>query len=361
MDRTTARWMIGGAAAAGILALRRTLRGMRVEDLAGHVALITGGTRGLGLLLARALVQAGCTVSLCARNAAELSRAEDELRGLGGEVLAFRCDVSQRADVEAFVRATEDRFGRVDICVNNAGIIQVGPLEAMTLADFEEAMAVMFWGVVYPTLAVLPGMRARRHGHIVTITSIGGKVAVPRLLPYTAAKFAAVGFSQGLRAELAGSGVRVTTVVPGLMRTGSFLHARFAGRPADEYTWFSLGASLPVLSMDAGRAARRIVEAIRRGESEVILTFPAEVAVRLHGLLPGQTADVLGAVHRWVLPSGSADARRVEPGWRVQETRRRPLLDVLTTLGRAAARRYQRRATPPAAPPPLTPPAASPP
>src|SRR5439155_11331763 len=113
------------------------------------------------------------------------------------------------------------RFGQIDILVNNAGVIKVGPLDTMAVEDFEKAVAVMFWGVVYPTLAVLPEMRRRRSGRIAAITSIGGKVSVPHLLPYCCAKFAAVGFCEGLRAELAPYGIRVTTVVPGLMRTGS--------------------------------------------------------------------------------------------------------------------------------------------
>lgn len=100
-------------------------------------------------------------------------------------------------------------------------------------------------------------MRARRRGRIVNITSIGGKVGMPHLLPYTCAKFATVGLSEGLRAELGREGIRVTTIVPGLMRTGSHLKAMFRGQHEQEFTWFSLGASLPLVSMGAERAARQ--------------------------------------------------------------------------------------------------------
>ncbi len=110
-------------------------------------------------------------------------------------------------------------FGRVDIVVNNAGIIQVGPMSTTTVEDFATALDVMFWGALYPTLAVLPQMRARRSGHVVNITSIGGMVSVPHLLPYTCAKFAAVGLSEGLRTELGQEGIHVTTVVPGWRRS----------------------------------------------------------------------------------------------------------------------------------------------
>src|SRR5262249_29078614 len=143
--------------------------------------------------------------------------------------------------------------------VNNAGIIQVGPMETMTLADYQEAMRVHYWGPLYTALAVLPQMKQRRAGRIVNITSIGGKVAVPHLLPYVGSKFALVGLSEGLRAELMKDGILVTTVVPGLMRTGSPRNAFFKGQNEAEYAWFKIGDSIPVLTTSAERAARRIV------------------------------------------------------------------------------------------------------
>src|SRR5581483_543297 len=165
----------------------------------------------------------------------------------------------------------------VDILVNNASIIQVAPVEALGPREFQHAMAVNFWGVVHPTLAGLPRMRARRRGRIVTITSIGGKVAVPHLLPYGAAKFAAVGFSEGLRAELARDGISVTTIVPGLMRTGSDRFASFQGQAGKERRWFSGLARLPGLSMDARRAARQVVAAAKRRQAERVLGLPAKL------------------------------------------------------------------------------------
>src|SRR6186997_1202822 len=126
--------------------------------------------------------------------------------------------------------------------------------------------------MLYPTLAVLPDMRKRRSGRIVNITSIGGKLGIPHLLPYSASKFAAVGFSQGLRAEVAAEGIKVITVVPGLMRTGSPRNAIFRGRHRSEYAWFSISDALPGVSISAEQAARRIIEATCRGEAEVL--FP---------------------------------------------------------------------------------------
>ena len=321
-----------GAGVAATLLLRR-----RVSQLAGSVVLITGGSRGLGIALAREFARQGCRLALCARDAAELNAARQDLESRGAEAFTVECDVGDRAQVERLVERVRGHYGRVDILVNNAGEIRVGPLEAMELEDFEKAMRVMFWGAVYPTLALLPHFRSRGSGRIVNITSIGGKLAVPHLLPYTCAKFAAVGFSEGLRAELKDTGVRVVTIVPGLMRTGSHLNAEFKGEHDREAAWFSLSATLPGVSMSAERAARQIVAAARRGRAEKILTAQANLLARFHGLFPGLTSELLGLMDHWLLPSGESTATR-----RGSETgvMRSPAMSAATVLGRRAARRF---------------------
>ncbi len=283
----------------------RLVRQANAIDLRGQVVAITGGSRGLGFLLAQEFAREGCPVAICARDEEELRRAAERLEAQGARVLASTCDVSRQEEVERWIADVRREHGSLDVLVNNAGVIQVGPLEAMTVEDFEQALAVNFWGGVYASLAVIPGMRERGAGRIVNVTSIGGKVAVPHLLPYDCAKFAMVGFSEGIRAELAKDGVTVTTVVPGLMRTGSPVNAQFKGDQAKEFTWFSVGDATPVTSMDARRAARRIVEATRRGEAEVTLGWQAKLLRLAHDLFPGATTDLLGLVNR-VLPDGSA-------------------------------------------------------
>jgi NAD(P)-dependent dehydrogenase (short-subunit alcohol dehydrogenase family) len=307
--------------------------------LQDEVVLITGGSRGLGLALAREFAHAGCRLVLCARDAQELERAQQHLAQRGAEVLTVPCDVADQEQVHHLVEQAMQRFGRIDILVNNAGIIQVGPLHTATVEDFHTALDVMFWGVLYPTLAVLPQMRQRRRGRIVTITSIGGTVSVPHLLPYNCAKYAAVGLSEGLRAELSREGIQVTTIVPGLMRTGSYLHAMFKGQQEREFTWFALGASLPLVSMSAERAVRQIVRATQRGEAECILSLPAQLLERFHGLCPGATASMLGVVNR-VLPEADGARAPAAPGMEVQQRLRSPLFDTLTGLGQAAAHHF---------------------
>jgi NAD(P)-dependent dehydrogenase (short-subunit alcohol dehydrogenase family) len=316
-------------AAAGIglgVLMRRVMR--PPADFTGQVALITGGSRGLGLATARAFAGAGCRIAICARDEIELQRAADDLRRGGADAFTVPCDVSDRAQTEAMIAAVTGRFGQIDILVNLAGIIQVGPVSLMTVEDFERAMGVMFWGPLYATLAVLPQMRARGSGHIVNITSVGGKISVPHLLPYSAAKFAATGFSEGLRAELARDGIRVTTIAPGLLRTGGHRNAEFKGQQAAEYTWFSLGDTLPFAALDAEQAAREIVMAARRGEAERILSLPASIAARMMGAFPGLTSDFLALVNRF-LPPAEGGTTVTAPGIAVQERVPTPLRRVV--------------------------------
>ena len=332
--------------AAGLgLAGSEVYRRLNPADLSGQVALVTGGSRGLGLLVARELAAQGCRVAICARDEAELDRARADLEGRGAEVMTVVCDVADRARVETMVSAITARFGPVDVLVNNAGIIQIGPVHNMTVDDFEEAMNVMFWGTVFPTLAVLPQMRGRRSGRIVNVTSVGGKISVPHLLPYSCAKFAATAFSEGLSAELSRDGIVVTTIAPGLMRTGSFLQAFAKGNQEAEFTWFALSDNLPFISMDAERAARQIVQAARRGDRERVLTIPADLGARFHGLFPGVTTALLSMVNQ-VLPGPTDDPSKRARGLEVQDRMDSDLLRKATAMGQTAARRFNELSSP---------------
>jgi short-subunit dehydrogenase len=158
--------------------------------------------------------------------------------------------------------------------------------------------------------AALPELR-RSRGRIANISSIGGVVSVPHLLAYCTGKFALVGYSQGLRAALAKEGVFVTTVAPGLMRTGSVRNARFKGQIRREYAMASLSASLPLLSIAAETAARRILDAVRHGDAELTLSIPGKLLARFHGLFPGLTADLFGLVDRILPGPGGVGDRAV--------------------------------------------------
>ena len=337
------RILLGVAlAAGGALLLMRKLRSSPA-DLSGQVVLITGSSRGLGFILARDFAKMGCSVVICGRDPVALEEARAELTKLNTNILAIPCDVAEQAQVEHLIHAATERFGRIDILVNNAGVVQAGPFKAATLQDFIDSHAIMFWGVLYATLAVLPQMRARGSGRIVNITSVGGKVSVPHLLPYSSAKFAATGFSAGLRAELSREGIAVTTIAPGLMRTGSFLNALFKGKESKEFAVFALLDNLPILSMDAERASRQIIEAVRRGEAERVLSVPATLLARMYGIFPGFTTNLLG-LSMWLLPTAEGPDPTATLGKVARQQMpalRRKIIDALTIMGRRAAARFQ--------------------
>jgi NAD(P)-dependent dehydrogenase (short-subunit alcohol dehydrogenase family) len=299
--------------------LRSRRRARRTISLRDKVVLITGGSRGLGLLLARRFGGEGARIVICARDGLELEVARTELQNAGIEVMTAVCDVARPDQVEALVANAVGHFGALDVLVNNAGIMEVGPADMMSLQDFRDVMNVDFWGTVHATLAALPWLKGNPDARIVNITSIGGVIAVPHLLPYTAAKFAAVGFSEGLRTEVDQLGIHVTTVIPGLMRTGSFRNALFKGDDRREYRWFRLAATTPGISMSATRAAERIVEACRRGEGVVTLGLPFRVARVLSPMFTSLISDILSAAVR-VLPQPQSERdrdRKPRPGWAV--------------------------------------------
>jgi NAD(P)-dependent dehydrogenase (short-subunit alcohol dehydrogenase family) len=334
---------IGGGIAAAAVAYS-AFRRRSEDDISGEVVLITGGSRGLGLQMAREFAAEGCRIVICARDRFELARAQDDLEARGAEVLAVVCDVSDREQVSSLFQAAFSRFGRVDILVNNAGVIQVGPIQHMRVEDFERAMGVIFWGTVYPTLEVMPQMLERGRGRIVNITSIGGKVSVPHLIPYNCAKFATVALSEGLRAELSPAGIKVITIVPGLMRTGSYQQASFKGQAENELTWFGLGASLPGVSINAGRAARQIVSATKRGDAEKVLSTAATVLAQFHGMFPGLTANLMSFAQRAILPEPSPRAGNEEhQGKEIQEKLSSWIFDFLTSLSRSAGQDLNQR------------------
>jgi NAD(P)-dependent dehydrogenase (short-subunit alcohol dehydrogenase family) len=291
-------------------------------DESRPVAVVTGASRGLGFLIARELAGRGYDLLICARSADGLRAAEADLSATGAQVATVAADVGKADDARRVVAAAETRFGRLDVLVLNAGIIQVGPAEAMTGEDFASAMDVMFWGAVHVTAAAMPLLR-RSRGRLLAITSVGGKLPAPHLLPYTAAKHAAVGFAEGLRVEAIRHGVSVTVGVPGLMRTGSPRNALFTGDQVAENRWFTAAANLPVVRATMAR------------RPEIILTPLAKVGVRAHALAPSTSLRVVSLVNR-LLPTGTGTGP-AQPGHRLPAAAR--TLGWLTQREDAAAAR----------------------
>ena len=303
-----------------VLRLVRTHR----FSLRDSVVLITGGSRGLGLVLARQICAAGGQVALLARDAAELARAKADLARRGGTVLTVQCDLLDANQVQPAIREIIDCFGKIDVLINNAGIIEVGPLDHMTREDFERAMRLHFWAPFELISQIVPEMRTWGGGRIVNISSIGGKLAVPHLAPYSASKFALTGLSDAFRAELARDNIYVTTVAPGMMRTGSHVNAKFKGKHDSEFAWFGASAGAPLISMNADRAARKILAACRRGQPSLTLTFSARMAILGNALFPNLTGYMMKVVNRFLPGAGDeggnqlragSQLRRLNPMW----------------------------------------------
>lgn len=305
-------WLMAGAAvtvAAAALTIRR-----RRMDFNGASVVITGGSRGLGLELAWQLGAEGARLNLIARDQGELERARGELAGLGVDVQVFPCDLRQQEQVERTVAAIRDLRRRIDVLINNAGIIQVGPQENQQLQDFHEAMAIHAWAPLLMMRGVVPIMKRQGGGRIVNISSIGGLVAVPHLVPYCMSKFALTGLSDGMRAELAKDNILITTVAPGLMRTGSHVQAFFKGQHRKEFAWFSIAGANPLLSTTPEKTAERIITACRYGKPRLIVTLPAAILHALNANFPDVTGTAFEVINRLLPGPVHPDGDRLRPG-----------------------------------------------
>lgn len=310
---------IGGIALTG-WAVSRALR--KSFSFEGKAILITGGSRGLGFVLSRRICAEGGRVALLARDANELARARDELTKAGGEAITIVCDLLDRVQTESAVEKVVNRFGTIDVLINNAGVIEVGPLAHMQREDFERSINIHFWAPFNLIRKVVPHMRRGGGGRIVNISSIGGKLAVPHLAPYCAGKFALVGLSDSMRAELALDNIHVTTVTPGLMRTGSHVNAKFKGDHAAEYAWFSVAASLPIGSISDERAAARIIGACRSGQPSLIMPLPARIGIAGNALFPNLTGHAMKLVNRLLPGPTNSSGNQLRSGWESRGSKR---------------------------------------
>jgi NAD(P)-dependent dehydrogenase (short-subunit alcohol dehydrogenase family) len=300
----------GALAMIGIGAILLTsaaVRYRRCMRFRGASVIITGGSRGLGLEIGRILAREGARLTLLGRDRDDLERARRELISLGGYVMIRTCDVRSEQQVREAVEFVIRERSRVDVLINNAGTLQVGPFENTDNADFEEALDVYVRGPLFFMRAVTPYMKRQGGGRIVNVGSVGGLVALPHLAAYCTAKFAETGLSDSVRAELAKDNILVTTVAPGLMRTGSYVNALYKGRQRKESAWFAVSASLPLITTSAARAAIRIVQACRYGDPFLVISPQARALHVMNTLLPGITASAMKLAAR-LLPSPARQA-----------------------------------------------------
>ena len=302
-----------GAAVLVVRAVRNRKSTPANPNAPRPVVLVTGGSRGLGLAIASRFAHNPVRLVLASRNLAELQHAQATLLAQFAHLQPddfhlVAADLSQPAEAQRLVSEAIARFGRIDVLINNAGILDVGPIESQTLEIFERTMQVNFFAALYTTWAALPHLRTQQplsgscRASIVNIASIGGKIAVPHMLPYTAAKFALVGFSEGLHAELRHKGIRVTTVCPGLMRTGGEDHVHIVGDVEFERRWFTFAAKTPGLAVSTRYAANRIFHAVACGRAEITISPQAWLAARFAGAFPETLQYANALTNHHILP-----------------------------------------------------------
>ncbi len=299
------------ALSAGMLAFVavRAFRSRPWFSFAGRTVLITGGARGLGFALARRLTDEGAHVVLVSRSPTELDRAVEILNESRGSAVGKTCDIRDIAALTALVNDVVRDAGRLDVVINNAGVIQSMPFARTEIEDFRESLDTHFWAPLHLIKAALPHL-TRGEGRIINIGSFGGRVAVPHLLPYCVGKFAEVALSDGLNAELASDGISVLTVTPGLMRTGSHRNVKIRGEHKAEARVFALADATPLTSMAVDRAAKQILEASRRRRARVTPGIQARVAEILNMLTPETTAAVMARTASVLPGPGGGDGQR---------------------------------------------------
>lgn len=189
------------------------------QKLDGKVALITGASSGIGEATALALAAEGAKVALAARRAERLQNLEKQITDGGGKALALVTDIADEAQAAEMVHKTNSNFGSVDILVNNAGVMLVSPVEGADTSDWQRMININLLGLMYATHAALPLMKAQGGGHIVNISSVAGRVAIPNYAVYNATKFGVGAFSEALRKEVYKDKIRVTVIEPGGVAT----------------------------------------------------------------------------------------------------------------------------------------------
>ena len=255
--------------------------------LRGTVAVVTGAGSGIGRALALGLARAGCALALADRDAHVVANAAADAKQAGaGTVSTHAVDVADAAEMARFRDEVVQAHGRAELLINNAGVALAGELEEISLDDMRWLVDINFWGVVHGTKLFLPLLRQQREAHIVNISSIFGIIAVAGQSAYAASKFAVRGFSEAVRHELAGTGIRVTTVHPGGVRTNIARNARVPAK-FDPRCREQLVARFDRLARTTPEAAaERILHGIERDELRIVLGADARLMSALGWLMP---------------------------------------------------------------------------
>jgi NAD(P)-dependent dehydrogenase (short-subunit alcohol dehydrogenase family) len=331
---------LGLALGAGLLLSAAARRARRI-DLRGRVVMITGGARGLGLAIAREFLKRGCKLAICGRGGDVVDRAVEELRSQGADVFGAACDASDPEQARDFVARVVERFGSIDVLVNNAGQCFAGPAVQLEAETVEQALRGIFWVQFHPTMAVLPHMRSRRFGRIVNITSISGKLPTSHQAAYSTGKYAATGWSETLSVELAREGIHVSTLTPPPLRNGAPMGVHFNGRAEEEFLWFTRILTSRLATTTADRTARVVVDAAEHGDRERAISALSWFGTRVQGLSPNLMGWFMTQLERWQPDHGApGEKSKMRPGYEVVANSQDPRVQALATTARKDERRY---------------------
>jgi short-subunit dehydrogenase len=251
------------------------------------VVLITGASSGIGRASAIQFAKKGATIILVSRRKEKLDQVDKDLKKFNVSTLVCECDVSDKFQVKKISKTILEKYESVDILVNNAGFAIHGSVSNLTIEEIESQMATNYFGMVYCIKNFLPSMIKKKSGHIVNVASVAGSFGLPGIASYCASKFAMLGFSEGLKHELKGTGVGVTVVSPIMVRTNFFDHSSFENMPKYSPT-----------SLSAETVANAILKAADSPRLEIIVPSVVRVAVWLKNTFPYLINPILGLVFK---------------------------------------------------------------
>lgn len=261
-----------------------------MKNLTGKVAVVTGGSKGIGKCIAKRLAEESAVVAIIASSQKTLDSTSQELREQGGNVHAYQCDLSDAKNWYKTYEQIVSELGQVDILVNNAGAGTFKPIEQQTKAEALLPVQLPYGAAVAASHSVIPGMIERGEGHIVNMISPAGLLPIPNMMPYTSSRHAMVGLSQSLYEELHHKGIGVTMVCPGEVKTEYFQH-----NDADMRWYPKISKVFPAL--EPSYVARMVVEGIKNQDREIIVPASLKVMLKVYGIAPRfwiRSFDMLG-------------------------------------------------------------------
>lgn len=262
--------------------------------------LITGASQGIGKATALLFAQQGYQVVLAARQADRLKSLANEMEQAGFSALAVPTDVKDPDQVNTLIQTALDQYGAIDVLINNAGIYISGPVDQFTLEDWHQAIDTNLWGYIHTIHTLLPHFLERKRGTIVNVDSIGGKVAIPYLIPYSTSKFAVTGLTQSLQSELAPKGIQVCGIYPNLIKSDFMERAIFRGYgnedTRDRRDQVAQLLKAPFIEKPED-VARAIWDAVKHQRSEVIVGS-ANLSTTANAAAPGLMQRLMRTVFK---------------------------------------------------------------